>query len=206
MADIKVSELAPEIKLRNELGEDGGFVGKSVDELTSENEKALELAFKDDVTGLLTRGAFMDEARTYISRAERNGESFVTLMLDINDFKKFNDTFGHKTGDAVLGLVADGLRSVSRESDILGKYGGDELVAVLTGYKSKSKDVAIAWRIQNEIEQYISEHNQISGIPDIKVSVGVAYSDENGFLDLPKSLDKADKMMYQEKARRKQNV
>lgn len=87
----------------------------------------------DGLTKFLTRATFDERFQQTLERAERYGESFTVGMFDIDGLKAVNDEFGHGAGDALLRAVADSLRQAARKSDTLGRYGGDEFVALFPG-------------------------------------------------------------------------
>jgi diguanylate cyclase (GGDEF)-like protein len=88
-------------------------------------------AVTDGLTGIHNYRHFQESLRAEVSRAERYGETFCLLMMDLDHFKAVNDTIGHQKGDEVLRAVADALRACSRESDYLARYGGEEFAIVL---------------------------------------------------------------------------
>lgn len=90
-----------------------------------------ERAQRDGLTGLLNMPAFMLQAEEEIARARRFGRPFGVAFMDLDNFKEVNDSRGHLAGDQVLRAVADGMRHVLRESDVLARAGGDEFVVLL---------------------------------------------------------------------------
>ena len=92
---------------------------------------ALEAADRDSVTGLLNHRAVHQRMEAELGRASRHQTSLSVIMMDLNNFKLFNDTYGHPVGDQVLKRVAQVLKLTSRNFDILARYGGDEFIAVL---------------------------------------------------------------------------
>lgn len=87
-------------------------------------------AFVDDMTGLPNYRAFCHRLDQMIAEANR-GRAFCMVMIDVDHFKKVNDTFGHQVGDDVLRHVAEALRGAAREVDFVGRYGGEEFVMLL---------------------------------------------------------------------------
>lgn len=114
-------------------GRPAGIVGIITD-ITQ--QKRLEddlrrLATTDPLTGILNRRAFMEEARRHISRAQRHTEPLTLILADLDHFKRINDTFGHAGGDEVLKAFVAVLRAGLRESDTLGRMGGEEFAILL---------------------------------------------------------------------------
>ena len=93
--------------------------------------EALERADHDPLTSLLNHRAFHKRLHEEADRAQRSGEALAVVLLDIDNFKFFNDVYGHKVGDEVLCLVADALRGASRSYDILARFGGDEFAMLM---------------------------------------------------------------------------
>ena len=94
---------------------------------------ALEAADRDPVTALFNHRAIHQRLDASFDIARRDGHNLSVIMMDLNNFKVFNDTYGHPVGDQVLKRVADALRADCRENDIIGRYGGDEFIVVLPG-------------------------------------------------------------------------
>ncbi len=85
----------------------------------------------DTLTGLLSRGSFIEQLDAELSRAARYGRAFTLAYVDLDNFKAVNDLEGHDAGDELLRRIADALRSSTRQTDVLGRLGGDEFAAVL---------------------------------------------------------------------------
>jgi len=98
--------------------------------LTQLNLKLQELAHTDEATGLFTASAF-ERLEMETARAKRYGEILSLLMIDIDDFKYINDTYGHQAGDDILRQTGDLLKRSLRVTDFIARYGGEEFTAVL---------------------------------------------------------------------------
>ncbi|GAB4480777.1 MAG: hypothetical protein Kow0088_22550 [Anaerolineales bacterium] len=156
------------------------------------------LATTDGLTGLLNRRKFFEVANTEIERARRFNHPLSILMMDLDHFKDYNDTFGHLSGDELLVQVANELRSSLREFDTLARYGGDEFVLLLPEVNQNSaKD--IAQRLISIVENMKVTVNSANNDPIyLTMSVGVATFPERG--DNVHSLIKAaDRALYQAK-------
>jgi diguanylate cyclase (GGDEF)-like protein len=106
-------------------------MGELQKRLRDGNERLTELAATDDLTGLLARRFFESHLRGLVAAAERHGRPLSVVMLDVDNFKEINDTHGHAVGDFVLRAVVQRMRSRTRKEDLLGRWGGDELILVL---------------------------------------------------------------------------
>lgn len=131
-------------------------VKKKIDEETSrmkDDLKAAEYkAITDELTGAFNRRYFEPRLRMEFSIASRAGDSLSLLMMDIDNFKHFNDTYGHPAGDEVLAEAAHRLKDGLRQEDMLGRYGGEEFVVLLPGIDRKSA-YATAERLRKSIAE-----------------------------------------------------
>jgi diguanylate cyclase (GGDEF)-like protein len=155
------------------------------------------LACTDGLTGLYNHRQFMQMLEEQLNRAERYAEPLSLLMFDVDNFKKFNDTYGHPTGDKVLITVGCVLRKSLRSFDLSFRYGGEEFVAILPDTDIKQA-VRVAERIRSTIER--ESKRMLTGVADhgVTVSVGVAsYPRDGSGAEL---LDVVDKLLYKAKA------
>ena len=98
------------------------------------------MALHDALTGLSNRVALMERMEEASARCRRRGETFSLLLLDLDRFKKVNDTLGHSAGDALLGEVAARLKACLRETDAIARLGGDEFAIIQTGETDRRGD------------------------------------------------------------------
>jgi len=104
---------------------------ESVSQLASLTGRLRELAMIDSLTGVLNRRAFLDHADGEWVRHRRHGHALACAMIDVDGFKKINDTFGHAAGDAVLQHIGALVRATLRASDLPARLGGDEFIALM---------------------------------------------------------------------------
>lgn len=157
------------------------------------------LAIHDSLTGLFNRNFFQQYHPLLMARAKRQGERIGFALIDLNDFKQINDSYGHMAGDKVLKTVATLLRDNSRDSDWVYRFGGDEFLVCLS-HINTSSDITAAHRRLNEILSFnmVHKNHHIWLSP----SVGIAlYPDESENID--ELLHIADLRMYEHKNSRK---
>jgi len=158
-------------------------------------ERIQHLAITDWLTGAYVRRHFVERLQEESSRSERFNLTYSVLMMDIDNFKQFNDRYGHLVGDAVLRQVIDLVRSLVREVDLVGRYGGEEFVILLPETK-KEAAIATAERIRMSIFDYrIKAYDEELSA---SVSIGVANfpEDETTGWGL---VEGADKALYEAK-------
>ena len=143
----------------------------------------------DALTSLFNRGAY----NKLCEMLKNDTKSLVLVLIDVDEFKKINDGYGHETGDQVLQMVAGLLKKYFRSNDSLIRFGGDEFAVMISGL-SKDDLSAIIDKISKMNEQL--SHPSVQGFPKVSLSAGVAYS-EKGYSDT--LLSQADKAMYEVK-------
>jgi diguanylate cyclase (GGDEF)-like protein len=150
-----------------------------------------KLAITDSLTGLFNRRCFEDILSRELQRAERHGREFSLALVDVNDFKKFNDTYGHQAGDHALSALGEAIRKAIRSTDIAARYGGDEIVIILPETKLAKAYTLFASRIKNELEE---DFTRIYGNGQVlTVTIGIASYPRDGknARDLVLSADRA---------------
>jgi diguanylate cyclase len=158
------------IELERSLNE----TSRELDTIRDSLNRAEQRANTDTLTDLPNRRAVEEFLRTAQTAAMETGEALGLLMMDVDHFKRFNDNFGHGVGDQVLRLLARVLRERLREKDLPGRYGGEELVAVLPG-ASLSVCESVAERIRRSISECkITRRSTGEMLPAITVSIGIA--------------------------------
>ena len=152
-----------------------------------------DLASIDGVTGLFNRRHFMETAEAAFAHAERLGQPFAVLMIDVDNFKQINDVFGHLAGDQVLGELAEACREHVRPDDIVGRYGGDEFIIMVPGITSL-RAIQLADQLSRPVSRVLARDGK--PVP-YSVSIGIAECPPGG--DLSVLLMHADLAMYEAK-------
>jgi diguanylate cyclase (GGDEF)-like protein len=159
-------------------------------------EDTLEEATRDPLTGLLNRRSFMREAKLALARQERGGTSSAVLMLDIDHFKRVNDTWGHQAGDEVIVAFAEEISSHVRKTDIAGRYGGEEFIVYL-----EDTDATGALQLAERIRSGIGARVFTFDGEELEVTTSGGIYCIPGALDanLSSAIDRADKALYEAK-------
>ncbi len=165
------------------------------------NELA-QLATLDALTGLRNRRSFFELAEREWTRAMRSNAPLSAVMVDVDHFKQINDSLGHAAGDAVLSAVARRCQEELRSIDVIGRYGGDELVCLLPDSTTVDA-LAVAERLRTAVSESAVEIGP--GEVRVAVSVGVATSTA-GCASLGTLLGQADAALYQAKQRGRDQV
>ncbi|MEO5873847.1 MAG: GGDEF domain-containing protein [Streptosporangiaceae bacterium] len=156
----------------------------------------LQAAARTDAkTGLLNAGAWQREAETELSRAQRTHEPLAVLLIDLDHFKKVNDTYGHLIGDQVLIGVAGTLRQQLRDYDLIGRFGGEEFVVLLPGADTVEA-CRVAERLRSRVRRLAVPAEE--GTVTVTISVGVSLYRTHG-KDLIELLASADLALYRAK-------
>ncbi len=153
-----------------------------------------ELSLKDPLTGLANRRQFLSVLEREIDGVARSGEPALLMMLDIDHFKRINDTHGHIAGDRVLQAVAKCLSRCIRPLDSLARYGGEEFAVVLPNCLV-SVGEAVAERIRLTVESLTIAISPIANV-QVSVSVGGAYAPAWIRSTAPLWIERADNLLY----------
>jgi diguanylate cyclase (GGDEF)-like protein len=179
----------------------------AVASINENREKLVErlqyLATHDGLTGVLSRGAFLTGAADALLDCRKRGQSYSALMIDVDHFKRINDTHGHAAGDAVLVMIARALKTNLRTGDLIGRLGGEEFAVFCPGL-SENKANQIAERLRVAVEELKLEVEGVS--LHTTVSIGIVFSSKTGDASLGTLLVEADKSLYTAKAEGRNRV
>jgi diguanylate cyclase (GGDEF)-like protein len=162
-----------------------------------ENHKLQTLAHQDGLTLVANRRTFEEQMQSYWLAAERDRVNLSIILLDIDHFKLYNDTYGHLQGDVCLRQVAQAIQQQARqESDLVARYGGEEFVVVLKAPLTVT--LAIAGRIMTGVRELALPH-QASAKSFVTLSAGIGYMVPSADRAWPELLAIADRALYQAK-------
>ncbi|GAA6172822.1 hypothetical protein NBRC116592_24920 [Colwellia sp. KU-HH00111] len=181
------------LKLRNKLSQQREEILTSNQLLALQNEQ-------DPLTGLKNRRYFDEKFTIEYKRASRNRSSLSMVMMDLDNFKKINDTYGHDAGDVCLKFIASLLaEEVVRTGDVLARYGGEEFVILLPNTAS-TQAFQLALQLKDKINKSIFNYtNSINVELSLTASFGVSGYNENNVTSQDELLITADKALYQAK-------
>lgn len=217
IASINIDENALEslVTLQNELIHAATSIEKEMHNVTSKLEngktkvqeleekvKTLEAelsrtkteSMRDHLTGLLTRRAFSEEVKRIESAYERIKTQYAIIFFDLDHFKKLNDTYGHECGDVVLSTFGKILNKSVREHDIVGRYGGEEFVAII--HFNLNRELL---QFLKRIKTIVTENSFLYKEKKIKVTFSAGVAIRSSFDTYENTLQKADMLLYQAK-------
>jgi diguanylate cyclase (GGDEF)-like protein/PAS domain S-box-containing protein len=181
--------------VRMEIATDITDRKQAEEELRTAKERAEALARTDELTGVNNRRAFLDQGTRLMNQAKRFGHAFALIMLDVDHFKRINDTYGHAIGDEVLKSLAAILGDAIRQVDLIGRLGGEEFALILP-----ETDLAAAATFAERLRLLIADASLASAKGDIHMtaSFGIAaYAGDDAPLD--RIMARADEALYRAK-------
>jgi len=158
-------------------------------------QKITQYANRDYLTGLYNRRYFYKNVGDYLESSKENGEECAIAMIDIDHFKKVNDTYGHDVGDKIIVSLADILRSGTNPNDIVSRFGGEEFCIVLKNINNHSAE-DILERLRENVEKFSLEIDEET-IVKFTISIGAVMHDPAETLD--DSVNAADMLLYKAK-------
>ena len=163
-------------------------------ELNSANAKLMSMATTDPLTGTYNRRYILARLEQQFQQAQRYGEPFALLMLDIDHFKRINDTYGHQVGDEVLRHFSLTVRSLIRGSDLFGRYGGEEFMLILGATPPAAAQAAV-----ERLRASVGARDWTEFAPDLKVTVSAGVTGFRRGETVSQLLSRADSALYDAK-------
>ncbi len=169
-----------------------GELLKANEKLEQQSQELFSLATTDPLTGLINRRELQAQVKKVIYQVSRNLSTFALLSIDVDFFKRVNDTYGHQAGDKVLINLANIFTTSLRAHDLIARAGGEEFVVLLQDIDEKDAFL-LAEKLRGNVEE--------SAIDDIKitVSIGLVVTRKNAFLDFDMLLKSSDNALYDAK-------
>jgi diguanylate cyclase (GGDEF)-like protein len=172
---------------------------RRVQEQQEQLESLSDLAYYDELTQLPNQTYFKKHLHHAIARAERTGRGFALFYIDLDNFKPFNDQYGHRLGDQVLRVAAKAILGSVREVDFSARLSSDEFVVLLEDSNRQEQLEPIAERILANLRKAVQ---QVDGEHEISASIGISRCPESGET-VAELIDMADHAMYSAKQRGK---
>jgi len=199
VAFTSVLSVSSDVVSRRDLAQ----IDEQTRQLAASEARLWALSVRDPLTGLFNRRYMEETLNREVGRAQREQTTLAVIMLDVDHFKRFNDTLGHAGGDAVLQALGGLLSQGIRDADVACRYGGEEFVLVLPGVSLEVAKVR-AERVRDAVQNLHVEHSGQT-LAAITVSLGVALFPDLGD-DGESVLESADAALYQAKKRGRNQV
>ncbi|MCB2183265.1 MAG: diguanylate cyclase [Desulfobulbaceae bacterium] len=176
---------------------------KTNDELILVNKQLEKLSTTDPLTGLANRRSLIDSFTAEYERAKRYNHRLSILLIDVDFFKKVNDTYGHNCGDKVLRKTSDVLRKTVRSTDLVSRYGGEEFIVLLPETDNEQAH-AIAEKLRHEIATHtiLCDDSPLS----ITISIGIATHPDTDSNEPMQLINAADQALYKAKSNGRNQV
>jgi diguanylate cyclase (GGDEF)-like protein len=185
--------------ISQELGDLTGSLRDRNRQLRDARRQLTDLANVDELTGLGNRRLVNKALQEEINRARRSGAELSVILLDVDYFKNYNDTYGHPAGDSVLQKLADVMqRATTRAGEVVARYGGEEFILVLPGASSSSAR-RTAERLRDLVVEEQIPHETSKAANHVTVSQGVVTVRPDVELEPADLINRADKALYQAK-------
>ncbi len=172
--------------------------------LYNKSKEMEQVLITDHLTGLLNRRYFFERTTEEIVRAQRHSHPLSLMMIDVDDFKWYNDNNGHLAGDDALRSVAAVIRDTIRNIDFVARYGGEEFTVVLP-QTSKREAVMIGERLRKEVETFYFPYEENQPLGNFTISMGLATYPEDA-RNIKELIEAADKALYRSKAAGKNRI
>lgn len=191
---VTLNDMSAMQKKNRELSVTLHQLKKSQEHISEKNRELEALAWLDPLTGLLNRRKLMESFQTMFDEAVLQNQPLVCIMLDIDFFKSINDNYGHAAGDEVICAVAGQLNLFGNDTDIAGRYGGEEFVLVLPN-SDLERGMALSEKLRQAVERLADDVTV--PVPRVTASMGVSELDGDHSTDsINALLERADKALY----------
>lgn len=182
------------------------FIRRLMASIEKSQQIITEMAIIDDLTRLHNRRHFFDKLKDEFSRAVRHARDISAIMIDIDHFKNFNDTYGHQTGDLVLKTVGQTIKSQTRNTDTVARYGGEEFVLLLPETNLSGAQI-FAEKIRSAVEETVVQSTN----NELKVMISLGVCSVKGYelkelADESELIKRADQALYTAKAQGRNRV
>jgi diguanylate cyclase (GGDEF)-like protein len=184
----------------DESGRFAGYRGVDVDvtELTKARQELEQMALHDALTGLANRRKFQLQYEMEVLRQQRTGNPLVLLIIDIDHFKRVNDSHGHIVGDVCLKTVAYTLVDNVRATDLVARFGGEEFIVLLPDTTLEASE-AVAEKVRQAVEQTVIQAEGMAQALQVTISIGASVKDAATVLSLDLLIERADVGVYRAK-------
>lgn len=172
-----------------------GFIITDITEQKKNEEIIKNLAYFDHLTRLYNRRFFLDKAEEYLEKAKNEGTKLALMILDVDDFKEINDSYGHFIGDKVLESISFRIIKSIRRKDLAGRYGGDEFLLLMSNVNSDRDVKKFAKRVISQVKKPVNIEGKTI-YPSISMGISVYPRDGESIHQL---LKKADEKLYKVK-------
>ena len=171
-------------------------------EVINHIETLKSMAMTDELTGIANRRYVKEFVQSKLSELNRLGISFGLAFIDIDNFKNVNDTYGHDVGDEVIQLITNTALNTLRKTDLIGRWGGEEFVAVFVGVDQKELEI-VAEKLRFLVE---NSSLRIDGEADVRVTISLGATLATEVDDVDSLIERSDQLMYLSKTEGKNRV
>jgi len=188
--ELKSQQESIALKIQEEAKE----LNTKIQELEKANKKLYKIAHTDFLTKTMNRRSFFTHAQNHFNFAKKNDEILSVIMIDIDNFKKFNDKYGHSVGDKVLILFANKIRNLITEKTIFGRLGGEEFALIVKN--TNLEDTIIK---AEKLKKSIEEIKLVIDQERVKITASFGVSDNSNCNNIDEMLQQADTQLYNAK-------
>ena len=192
--ELMLGTLLPLILVAYQISSWRNRLAKQRKELQETLNKVQELARRDALTGLYNRRHMQDKLTDCSKRYERYGERFTIVLVDLDHFKRINDQHGHRVGDEALMAFAAAATLVLRESDTVGRWGGEEFLFILPNTSPTKALVAL-----DRLKTALAVSTVSTSAPQLRVAFSAGVAQHEGSAPLNRTLERADRALYRAK-------